>query len=457
MLNLFYFTILCCLAQIGPIEDPFFKLDTLNTIYSKEGRLIERYTYGRKESWGYQDEPESWKYWEGWDGKSPADSVIWRGKGAVNMNIDKQNLNTFYLVPPKNPTPKSPLCVILHSANLTGFQYLARQHLIESESLPSTQVPDDFYTLYLNSTNKEWWGYREQNVGKPSSAEKRVIDIVKWVIRKYDIDTNRVYLNGPSMGGCGALAIGLSNGDLFAAMRVTVPAGTEYLMNRLGLISEHEGDITNAGNYPFTEVDFSDPPVLVNFSSHNDNWSKTQPALLNLSDWAKIPMVLSWGPFRHNSYDTPIMKYDLCRVALAFPWMDIRKNEAYPVFRNSTVDQKSPWEGEVGKFDDQGQKNAYFRWSNELDNVNSFKMKIWIDHPDIGNSDLIMPENAKTEITIRRLQKFKIEKGNKYEWSLVRNGKTQLTGIITPDDSNLLTIKELDLETIKSELIIKPQ
>ena len=49
-----------------------------------------------------------------------------------------------------------------------------------------------------------------------------------WVITRYNIDRNRVYLSGVSMGGCGALALGLPRGNVFAAILVDVPAGTEF-------------------------------------------------------------------------------------------------------------------------------------------------------------------------------------------------------------------------------------
>ena len=101
-----------------------------------------------------------------------------------------------------------------------------------------TGVLDDGYVLYLNSTNDEWWGWTAAHRdGSPSTltpAEKRVFDTIEWVITRYKIDRNAVYLSGVSMGGCGALALGLPHGDIFAAVLVVVPAGTEYAALRMG-------------------------------------------------------------------------------------------------------------------------------------------------------------------------------------------------------------------------------
>ena len=52
-------------------------------------------------------------------------------------------------------------------------------------------------------------------------TEKRIIGTVQWVIEQYGIDPDRVYLCGNSMGGSGALGIGLRHGDLFAAQDST--------------------------------------------------------------------------------------------------------------------------------------------------------------------------------------------------------------------------------------------
>jgi len=42
--------------------------------------------------------------------------------------------------------------------------------------------------------------------------------------------------------------------------------------------------------------------------------------------------------------------------------MEIRKNEAYPVFTRASTDQRPPWSNPPGKTDESGQINGYFRW-----------------------------------------------------------------------------------------------
>jgi len=59
-----------------------------------------------------------------------------------------------------------------------------------------------------------------------------VIDTVMWVVKQYELDENRVYLCGNSMGGSGSLGIGMRHGNVFAAIKANVPAKIEHVSQR---------------------------------------------------------------------------------------------------------------------------------------------------------------------------------------------------------------------------------
>jgi poly(3-hydroxybutyrate) depolymerase len=410
------------------------------TAETKNGRKIERYTHGPRPEWGYPDHsPNEWRY------PDPQES-----------NREGQNHNSFYVVSPRKPHKKAPLCVVLHSANRTAFDYLGYEFLdrkIEPTDDPSalmTRAEDSCYVLFLNSTNDEWWGWAtaRREITKYQStltpAEKRVLDTIEWVIKQYGINRNRVYLSGISMGGCGTLAIGLPHGDIFASILVDVPAGTEYAALRMRFRPPQ----TLAG------LGLPDPPVVVDFSAENDKWSKTQPELLQAANVGKLPLVLAWGPFGHTAFSTSIAKYPEDEVALSFPWMEIRKNEAYPVFTNASSDQHSPWTGDSTHYDESGQVNAYFRWSIRQDKTSKFRMRLWLAHPLVRNAQLAMPDVSTTEITLRRLQSFKVRQGKVYFWRLVCGRKVISSGRVTPDAANLLTIPRVPVSVHPAELIL---
>jgi hypothetical protein len=423
-----------------------------------DGRTIERYVHGAREQWGYGTNASGeWSYPKGEEtGPKP------------------QNHNSFYVVAPKVPRAQSPLCVVLHSANRTAYDYLGFACLgrkTEPGDDPPTAMtnpPDDAYALYLNSMNAEWWGWSQvrqspnftKHINAPAPAERRVLDTIEWVVTHYKIDRNRIYLSGVSMGGCGALGIGMPHGDIFAAVRVSVPAGTGYAAYRMGGLAP-----SPAVDAPQTERDawmkraagvgLPDPPVVVDFSSQSDTWATTQPALVQAAQAGHLPLVLSWGTFGHATFASLIAKYPLCEVALTYPWLEIRKNEAYPVFTHASSDQRAPWLNAPADYDDSGQINAYFRWKCVQDTPAEIAFQLWIAHPAIKGSPLQMPNDAVADVTLRRAQQFMVRPGSIYTWVLKRADQILGSGQITPDAANLLTIPRVTMTREPVELRVK--
>jgi hypothetical protein len=287
-----------------------------------------------------------------------------------------------------------------------------------------------------------------------------VLDTIDWVATRYQIDRNRIYLSGVSMGGNGALGIGMPHGDIFAAMRVTVPAGTGFAAYRFGGFApspavdassaEREAWIRRASG-----TGLPDPPVVVDFSSPLDSWSMTQPALLQAAQAGHLPLVVAWGPFGHTGFSSKIAESPLCAIALEFPWLEIRRNEAYPVFTRASSDQRSPWLNAPADFDDSGQINAYFRWKNQQDTAESFAIELWIAHPVVKNSPGTMPDTATADVTLRRFQKFPVKPGMNYRWQALQTGRLVRSGSVQPDATNLLTIPGLPLSTTPLELTLQ--
>lgn len=133
-----------------------------------------------------------------------------------------------------------------------------------------------------------------------------------------------------------------------------------------------------------------------------------------------------------------------------------REAWGYPVFTHASSDQRSPWLNAPADFDDSGQINAYFRWKDQHDTPSSFALQLWIAHPSVKNPPPAMPDNGTVDITLRRLQEFKIQPGHSYTWQMSRKGHLVASGMISPDSANLLTIPQGTLTTISTELSVKP-
>jgi hypothetical protein len=194
---------------------------------------------------------------------------------------------------------------------------------------------------------------------------------------------------------------------------------------------------------------------VVDFSSQSDTWATTQPALVQAAQAGHLPLVLSWGTFGHATFASLIAKYPLCEVALTYPWLEIRKNEAYPVFTHASSDQRAPWLNAPADYDDSGQINAYFRWKCVQDTPAEIAFQLWIAHPAIKGSPLQMPNDAVADVTLRRAQQFMVRPGSIYTWVLKRADQILGSGQITPDAANLLTIPRVTMTREPVELRVK--
>ena len=164
------------------------------------GRKLEAFQHGSKKEWGYE----------------------------------KPQQDTFLVLHPKQARSNAPLYVVLHSAGHDVHSCLACTTKVGNHDIYHS--PPDFFALYLDCrANKGdwWWGINKYPGPEVCPTEKRVIDTVKWVIKQYGIDENRVYLCGNSMGGSGTLGIGMRHGDVFAAIKANVPAEVKHVSSRM--------------------------------------------------------------------------------------------------------------------------------------------------------------------------------------------------------------------------------
>ncbi|MBC8373502.1 MAG: hypothetical protein ISS69_06580 [Phycisphaerae bacterium] len=340
----------------------------------------------------------------------------------------------FFVLPCEN-VKNPPLRVILHHAGGSGQQALNEAYKSKHRHQYGSK---DYAILYLDCRNDKpdwWWGWhgikknKDKYANKLYPTEKRVLDTVEWVIKNQKADRNRVYLSGRSMGGTGSLGIGYCRGDIFAAILVNVPAGADHVLFRL-----------KNSNYP-------DPPPTINTSSQTDGWSKGQEDLLAHCKKNKLPMIFAWGPFGHAS--RPDMAN---RAVYDFPWLKIVKNEAYPVFTDSDSDETYPGhKNKTGK-DQKGQINGYYRWKNITDTDKNFAIQLrLVKNDELGKPETI-PQESTADVTLRRLQAFKVKTGESHTWKTVRNGKVLQEGEVRPDKNGLLTVRRVKIDAVPVQL-----
>ena len=215
------------------------------------GRKLDTFVHGTRNEWGY-DNPQK---------------------------------DTFLVLHPKQARVGAPLYVVLHSAGHDVHSCLACTAKVGNHDIYHS--PPDFFALYLDCRANQddwWWGINKYPGPEVCPTEKRVLDTVKWVIKHYGIDENRVYLSGNSMGGSGTLGIGMRHGDVFAAIKANVPAEVKHVSSRMYFPPQ---------TVP-AEVALPDPPIVIDYSAPDDSWSRGHDAFAKaMNENKSIGMLLS--------------------------------------------------------------------------------------------------------------------------------------------------------------------
>ncbi len=344
----------------------------------------------------------------------------------IECGYVKPQCDPFAVHYPKNfdPEKKYPLYVIFHSAGHDVYSTLSCMMYEGNHDIYHT--PDDMFGLILDCrTNQsgDWWWGGINALGEGDRAreslvqpvERRCIETITRVIESYPIDTDRVYAVGNSMGGSGALGVALCRGDIFAAIKVNVPAGVRHAADRCYL------------DKPMPEgLDLPDPPVVVDYSAQDDVWSTGHEIIYKGMRDKRYAICGYWGKFGHaNNHEAIAEHNDLIH---AFPVFEIKKSEAYPVFTNASCDHMNPWEY-PDTADISGQVNGFFRFENIKDSEKEFKMALWLLSPDEFKTRFHMPEEATADLLLRRVQSFKLTAGERFKWILSKDGNEITSGV----------------------------
>ncbi len=360
---------------------------------------------------------------------------LFHAPSLAEWGYTEEQIDTFAVLHPAEEckAEKYPLYVVFHSAGHDVYSTIATTWQPGNHDI--YHAPKDMFAVYLDCRQHEdkdwWWGGNsalevlgEDRKGvKPQPVENRAIATIKWVMENYPIDANRVYAVGNSMGGSGALGIAMCRGDIFAAVKVNVPAGVRHMADRCAL----DTDAPEGFRIP-------EPPFLVDYSAQDDEWSTGHRILYKGMSEKKYAVMGFWGKFGHaNNHEYIKTVNDLIH---AFDPFTIRLDEAYPVFTNASTDDTLPW-GEDGSVlhEESGQINAFFRWGKVEETAASAAVELRLLTADEWESRVPFPTEAVADVTLRRLQKCRFGAGAVVAWEC--GGQR---GEITADADGLVTV-----------------
>jgi poly(3-hydroxybutyrate) depolymerase len=368
------------------------------------GRKLETFQHGSKKEWGYA----------------------------------QTQRDTFLVLHPKQARVNAPLYVVLHSAGHDAHSCLACTTKVGNHDIYHS--PQDFFALYLDCrANKGdwWWGINTYPGPEVSPTEKRVIDTVKWVIKQYGIDENRVYLCGNSMGGSGTLGIGARHGDVFAAIKANVPAEVKHVSSRMYFPPQKvPADIT-----------LPDPPIVVDYSAQNDGWSRGHDGFVKAMNERKYALFMYWGPFGHANNHENIMKVN--DLINSFDWLSVKKNESYPVFTEASTNDPLPWPNQLTD-KKAGQINAFFRWKNVRETPDTIETTLFLVKAAELKTTFTIPAEATVDVSLRRLQMLRVSPGETTRWTF---GTSE--GEVRADAAGFITIPRLKITAEPTSLSIR--
>lgn len=338
---------------------------------------------------------------------------------------------------PAKEGPGRPLLVVLHSSGHTALRALLCTVAPDNHDI--YQSPDDFYALFLdcriNKKEDWWWGYGNQSGWgfELSPCEKRMLATIDFVVEKYGIDRDRIYLCGNSMGASGCLGFGLRHGNLFAAIKANVPALTDHACDRMGF----------DGLVPDDKLKLPDPPVLVNHTAPNDmRWSRGQEKLIRMMHDRKYAFLDYWADHKHCNKNSIILsKVDIVH---SFDWLHVKKSDMYAVFTDASTDTPSPWPNDRER-PGAGQINGFFRWADGADSEKEASIKVFI--ADLTSQHFVIPSESTATVSFRRLKNLKPKAGDVFAWSF--GGKS---GEVTVGKDGLVTVPGLVITKAAQEL-----
>src|SRR5688572_12755281 len=164
------------------------------------------------------------------------------GPQVVTFHSDVDDTEQPYgLYIPKNfdEKKKYPLVIMLHGA---GSNHRLSMRRVFGKSNAPGETDVEVSRTFPEFKNVDYIvasPYARGTMGYQGIAEKDVMDVLADVKRRFNIDEDRTYLTGLSMGGGGTLWIGLTRPDVWAAIAPVCPAppaGTEiYQPNALNI------------------------------------------------------------------------------------------------------------------------------------------------------------------------------------------------------------------------------
>lgn len=298
--------------------------------------------------------------------------------------------------------------------------------------------------------------------------QARLLDFVfDFVQPSFNIDRNRIFMVGGSMGGAAGHFWGMRSGHLFASVDAAVgnnipaenltsefewcgewgPIAWQSRYSNSQLVRFGYPEITRQDNQVvwdyfdntkwFAANRGAETPYLTFANAPNDpaiGWPQAWKTAQAMRD-TKRSLNFTWGQNGHAQYTEPLP-------------IDFVLNRSLPAFTNCSLDDDLGTNAFNGS--PAGRRNFFLRWdvNTIVDRADRWEMDIFLD-PSAPNG------STTADVTPRRLQSLAHGAGQSYQWFLVEGSTTKALGGARADAWGVFTLPGLAFSKTVRRVIVQ--
>lgn len=421
-----------------------------------------------------------------------------RWEAPPNASIENIPIDYVVGIPARIEQRPTPVGLHMHSwgGSLLGGYGWWYNHKIKDATylIASNQIPYDWWTGYhefyyepvkegVRQLKEKW----QKGLVRPYTMT-RLLSFLDWAANKYDLDLQRVFTAGSSMGGTGAPMLAIRNPDRIAWCVSWVG------VHDPGNSPQFTGSFENVYGKKSWEIKFEDgTPAFFYYKNawYLHKYPKKEIGFITWSNgkndgpigWHQaIEFLRAMQETKRPHLFTWRMQGHLTRARMPkgsnqniMP-IDIRIDQSLPAFTNCSLDddpgtakKKTPEELEKHKQeverwnkenkrkktvdlydgDSEGQINAYLFWEthNIVDKSTRWELIVGLIK-DAHKSQ------CHVSLTPRRLQNLKVIPGENYRWTNVNGGREIQSGEVIADKNGLLTLEKVKVGKTKNRIKI---
>ncbi len=389
-------------------------------------------------------------------------------------------------------------------------------------SQPSTDGSNAEFRIYpADPSNTYWWGYSEQQPGAagnpmtgaiPDYTIRRVLHLLEWVLANHPgADPDRVYADGDSMGGAGAMVIGVLHARHFCHVRAAFgqaiaklhrPSRAAQLATFWGApaldLDDGRGlgvwsrqDLARAlrdqpeAREQFLTIKHGKDDPSIHFGGVIAPSPLTQMSFYRTLQGLHVGHHAIWDEGGHFDLD-PVLGNNWWTAGwdpVSDPTSSLARRRAHPAFSKASIDRnpgtgagngQQPWTAETGYagnvsvagdtgWDGEraGGLNRSLRWdaTKIVDTIDRFELPLRVidgpggpppaaGYPTTGDRlDGTLP--VVVDVTPRRVQAFRCRPGEQIRWQI---GAQQ--GVATADATGAVTVPGVSLDTAWATLVL---